>query len=277
MYLARQAQIGEQLINDTFSAHFAYYGTAAQITKSRGIPFTLEDGADGAKQLEKMRNAMLGSDIILTPGPKGMPGAIAKAGQLMEEYGDRAFMPQQFDNPANPEIHRKTTAEEVWADTEGNIDAFVAGVGTGGTITGVSEVIKQRNPNLLSVVVEPEESPVITQTLADEEVQPGPHKIQGIGAGFVPNNLNLEIVDEVERVNSDDSFAMARRIGLEEGILVGISTGATVTAALRVAKRPEMEGKRIVVVGASCGERYLTTPLAAEAAAEMMDAVAEES
>ncbi len=220
---------------------------------------------------------LLGSDIILTPGPKGMPGAIAKAGQLMEEYGDRAFMPQQFDNPANPEIHRKTTAEEVWADTEGNIDAFVAGVGTGGTITGVSEVIKQRNPSLLSVVVEPEESPVITQTLAGEDVQPGPHKIQGIGAGFVPKNLNLEIVDEVERVNSDDSFAMARRIGLEEGILVGISTGATVTAALRVAKRPEMEGKRIVVVGASCGERYLTTPLAAEAAAEMMDAVAEES
>ena len=185
---------------------------------------------------------LLGSDIILTPGPKGMPGAIAKAGQLMEE---------------------------VWADTEGNSDAFVAGVGTGGTITGVSEVIKQRNPSLLSVVVEPEESPVITQTLAGEDVQPGPHKIQGIGAGFVPKNLNLEIVDEVERVNSDDSFAMARRIGLEEGILVGISTGATVTAALRVAKRPEMEGKRIVVIAASTTERYLSTPLAEQVREEV--------
>jgi cysteine synthase A len=159
---------------------------------------------------------------------------------------------------------------------EGDIAAFVAGVGTGGTITGVSEVIKQRNPDLLSVAVEPEESPVITQTLAGEEVKPGPHKIQGIGAGFVPKNLNLDIVDEVQRVNSDDAFAMARRLGVEEGILGGISTGATVTAALRIGNRPEMAGKRIVVIGASCGERYLTTPLAAEAVAEVMDAVAAE-
>jgi cysteine synthase A len=159
---------------------------------------------------------------------------------------------------------------------EGDIAAFVAGVGTGGTITGVSEVIKQRNPDLLSVAVEPEESPVITQTLAGEEVKPGPHKIQGIGAGFVPKNLNLDIVDEVQRVNSDDAFAMARRLGIEEGILGGISTGASVAAALRIGSRPEMAGKRIVVIGASCGERYLTTPLAAEAAAEVMDAVAAE-
>ena len=220
---------------------------------------------------------LLGAEIVLTPGAKGMPGAIAKAVQIMEEHGERSFMPQQFENPANPEIHRKTTAEEVWADMEGNIDAFVAGVGTGGTITGVSEVIKQRNPEMLSVVVEPDESPVITQSRAGEEVKPGPHKIQGIGAGFVPKNLNLDIVDEVERVTSDESFDMARRLGLEEGVLGGISTGATVTAAIRVANRPEMEGKRIVVVGASCGERYLTTPLAAKAAAEVMDAVAEES
>jgi len=220
---------------------------------------------------------LLGAEIVLTPGAKGMPGAIAKAVQIMEEHGEGAFMPQQFENPANPEIHRKTTAEEVWADMEGNIDAFVAGVGTGGTITGVSEVIKQRNPEMLSVVVEPDESPVISQTRAGEEVKPGPHKIQGIGAGFVPKNLNLDIVDEVERVTSDESFDMARRLGLEEGVLGGISTGATVTAAIRVANRPEMEGKRIVVVGASCGERYLTTPLAAKAAAEVMDAVAEES
>ena len=220
---------------------------------------------------------LLGAEIVLTPGAKGMPGAIAKAVQIMEEHGEGAFMPQQFENPANPEIHRKTTAEEVWADMEGNIDAFVAGVGTGGTITGVSEVIKQRNPEMLSVVVEPDESPVISQTRAGEEVKPGPHKIQGIGAGFVPKNLNLDIVDEVERVTSDESFDMARRLGIEEGVLGGISTGATVTAAIRVANRPEMEGKRIVVVGASCGERYLTTPLAAKAAAEVMDAVAEES
>ena len=219
---------------------------------------------------------LLGADIVLTPGAKGMPGAIAKANSLLEDYGEKAFMPQQFENPANPEIHRQTTAEEIWSDVEGDIAAFVAGVGTGGTITGVSEVIKQRNPDLLSIAVEPEESPVITQTIAGEEVKPGPHKIQGIGAGFVPRNLNLDIVDEVQRVNSDEAFAMARRLGIEEGILGGISTGASVTAALRIGARPEMAGKRIVVIGASCGERYLTTPLAAEAAAEVMDAVAVE-
>ena len=219
---------------------------------------------------------LLGAEIVLTPGPKGMNGAIAKANQLLEDYGDRAFMPQQFNNPANPAIHRETTAEEVWSGMEGNIDCFVAGVGTGGTITGVSEVIKERNPNMLAVAVEPEESPVITQTRNGEEVQPGPHKIQGIGAGFVPNNLNLDIVDEVELVNSDEAFEMARKLSLEEGILGGISTGATVVAALRIAARPEMSGKRIVVVGASCGERYLSTPLAAQAASEVMDAVAEE-
>ena len=219
---------------------------------------------------------LLGADIVLTPGAKGMPGAIAKANSLLEEYGEKGFMPQQFENPANPEIHRQTTAEEIWSDVEGDIAAFVAGVGTGGTITGVSEVIKQRNPDLLSVAVEPDESPVITQTIAGEEVKPGPHKIQGIGAGFVPKNLNLDIVDEVQRVNSDDAFTMARRLGIEEGILGGISTGASVTAALRIGNRPEMAGKRIVVIGASCGERYLTTPLAAEAAAEVMDAVAAE-
>ena len=205
-----------------------------------------------------------------------MGGAIAKANQLIEDHGGRAFMPQQFDNPANPAIHRKTTAEEIWSAMEGRVDCFVAGVGTGGTITGVSEVIKERNPEMLAVAVEPEESPVITQTRNGEEVKPAPHKIQGIGAGFVPKNLNLDIVDEVELVKSDDAFEMARKLSLEEGILGGISTGATVTAALRIARRPEMEGKNIVVVGASCGERYLSTPLAAQAAAEVMDAVAEE-
>lgn len=219
---------------------------------------------------------LLGAEIVLTPGPKGMGGAIAKASQLMEEHGERGFMPQQFNNPANPEIHRQTTAEEIWASTEGKIDCLVAGVGTGGTITGVSEVIKERNPSMLSVAVEPSESPVITQTKNGEEVQPGPHKIQGIGAGFVPKNLNLDIVDEVELVSSDEAFDMARKLSLKEGVLGGISTGATVTAALRIAARPEMSGKNIVVIGASCGERYLSTPLAAQAAAEVLDAVAEE-
>jgi len=219
---------------------------------------------------------LLGADIVLTPGPKGMGGAIAKASQLMEQHGTNAFMPQQFNNPANPEVHRKTTAEEIWSALDGEIDCFVSGVGTGGTITGVSEVIKKRNPNMISVAVEPVESPVITQTRNGDEVKPGPHKIQGIGAGFVPGNLNLDIIDEVELVSSDEAFDMARKLSLEEGVLGGISTGATVTAALRIAARPEMSGKNIVVVGASCGERYLSTPLAAQAAAEVLDAVAEE-
>lgn len=214
---------------------------------------------------------LLGADIVLTPGAKGMKGAIARAEELVQEHGDKGFMPQQFDNPANPEVHRRTTAEEIWADTAGSIDAFVAGVGTGGTITGVSEVIKSRKPDLHSVAVEPEDSPVISGG------DPGPHKIQGIGAGFVPSNLNVDIVDSIEKVSNDDAFAMARRITEEEGILVGISTGATVVAAIEVAKRPEMGGKCIVAVGASTGERYLTTPLAAKAHAEVFDLTAEES
>ncbi len=219
---------------------------------------------------------LLGAEIVLTPGPKGMGGAIAKANQLLEQHGDRGFMPQQFNNPANPAIHRKTTAEEIWSGLEGKVDCLVAGVGTGGTITGVSEVIKQRNPDMLSVAVEPAESPVITQTKNGEEIKPGPHKIQGIGAGFVPKNLNLDIVDEVELVSSEEAFDMARKVSLEEGVLAGISTGATITAALRVASRPEMAGKNIVAIGASCGERYLSTPLAAKAVEEVMDAVAED-
>ena len=219
---------------------------------------------------------LLGAEIVLTPGPKGMGGAIAKANQLLEQHGDRGFMPQQFNNPANPAIHRKTTAEEIWSGLEGRVDCLVAGVGTGGTITGVSEVIKQRNPDMLSVAVEPAESPVITQTRNGEEIKPGPHKIQGIGAGFVPKNLNLDIVDEVELVSSEEAFDMARKVSLEEGVLAGISTGATITAALRIASRPEMAGKNIVAIGASCGERYLSTPLAAKAVEEVMDAVAED-
>jgi len=219
---------------------------------------------------------LLGAEIVLTPGPKGMGGAIARANQLLDEHGDKGFMPQQFNNPANPAIHRKTTAEEIWSGLEGKVDCLVAGVGTGGTITGVSEVIKQRNPEMLTVAVEPAESPVITQTRNGEEIKPGPHKIQGIGAGFVPQNLNLDIVDEVELVTSDEAFETARKISLKEGVLAGISTGATIAAALRVASRPEMAGKNIVVIGASCGERYLSTPLASKAVEEVMDAVADD-
>ena len=218
---------------------------------------------------------LLGADLVLTPGKIGMGGAISKASQLMDEYGDRAYMPQQFNNPANPAIHKLTTAEEIWSSMNGEVDCFVSGVGTGGPITGVSEVIKQRNPDMLTVAVEPLESPVITQTRNGDPVQPGPHKIQGIGAGFIPKNLNTEIIDEVELVSSDEAFEMARQLSLKEGVLGGISTGATVSAALRIAQKPEMEGKNIVVIGASCGERYLSTPLAAKAAAEVLDARAE--
>jgi len=210
---------------------------------------------------------MLGAEIVLTPGPKGMPGAIARAGELVAEYGDKAFMPQQFENPANPEVHRKTTAEEIWAATEGKIDAFVAGVGTGGTITGVSEVIKSRK-ELYSVAVEPEASPVISGG------QPGPHKIQGIGAGFIPKNCNTDVIDDVIKVSNENAFATAQKLAELDGILGGISTGANVWAAMELAKRPEMAGKTIVTIGCSFGERYLSTPLAEKAREEMMAATA---
>lgn len=208
--------------------------------------------------------ALLGATLVLTPAKEGMKGAIRKAEELLAQTPG-AWMPQQFENPANPEIHRKTTAEEIWADTDGTIDIFVSAVGTGGTITGVSEVIKGRKPSFVSIAVEPNDSPVITQTLKGEPVTPGPHKIQGTGAGFVPKNLNLKIVDEVVRVTNDDAINTARRLASEEGLLVGISTGANVWAALQVAARPENKGKLIVTVGCSTGERYLSTALAEEA------------
>jgi cysteine synthase len=207
---------------------------------------------------------LLGARLILTPAEKGMKGAIAKAEEIVVESRN-AWMPQQFNNPANPEIHRLTTAEEIWADTDGAVDIFVAAVGTGGTITGVSEVLKARKPGFKSIAVEPAASPVITQTRNGEEVKPGPHKIQGTGAGFVPRNLNLSILDDVITVSNEDAIATAQRIAKEEGILVGISTGANVFAAIEVAKRPENAGKLIVTVGCSTGERYLSTALADQA------------
>lgn len=208
--------------------------------------------------------ALLGAQLVLTPAAEGMKGAISRAEQLATELPN-AWIPQQFSNPANPEIHRRTTAEEIWNDTEGKVDIFVSAVGTGGTITGVSEVIKQRNPGFKAIAVEPKDSPVITQTRNGEPVKPGPHKIQGTGAGFVPKNLNLDIVDDVVTVTNEDAIATARRLALQEGLLVGISSGANVWAALEVAKRPENVGKLIVTVGCSTGERYLSTALAEEA------------
>jgi len=197
---------------------------------------------------------LLGAELVLTPAEKGMKGAIAKAVEIAAET-DNAFMPQQFANPANPEIHRKTTAEEIWSDTDGKVDAIVAGVGTGGTITGVAEVLKSRNPDFQAIAVEPADSPVISGG------DPGPHKIQGIGAGFIPANLNVDIIDSVEQVTNEEAIAMARRLSDEEGIAGGISSGAAVTAALRVAARPDMKGKRIVVIIPSMAERYMSTDL----------------
>jgi cysteine synthase A len=208
--------------------------------------------------------ALLGAKLELTPATEGMKGAIARAEALAKEIPN-SYIPQQFKNPSNPAIHRQTTAEEIWNDTDGKVDMLVSAVGTGGTITGVAEVIKPRKKSFRAVAVEPQDSPVISQTRSGQPVKPGPHKIQGTGAGFVPDNLHLDIVDEVLTVSNDDAFAMARRICKEEGMLVGISTGANVHAAMEVAKRPENKGKLIVTIGCSTGERYLTTALAEEA------------
>jgi cysteine synthase A len=223
---------------------------------------------ESMSQERRLLLTMLGADLVLTPAAEGMKGAIAKAQQLHAETPG-SWIPQQFENPANPEIHRRTTAEEIWNDTDGEVDILVSAVGTGGTITGVSEVIKSRKPGFQAIAVEPADSPVITQTRKGEPVKPGPHKIQGTGAGFVPKNLNLEIVDDVVTVTNDEALDTARRLATEEGILGGISTGANVWAALQVAARPENKGKTIVTIGCSTGERYLSTALADPAKAKL--------
>ena len=202
----------------------------------------------------------LGAELILTPAAEGMPGAVRKAEAMVAE-NPKYFMPQQFKNPANPEVHRQTTAEEIWRDTDGQIDIFVSGVGTGGTITGVGEVLKKRKPGLHVVAVEPANSPVITQKLAGQELKPGRHTIQGIGAGFIPDVLNVKVIDEVITVQDDDAMETARNLAKLEGLMCGISCGAAAWAALQVAKRPESAGKTIVVVLPDLGERYLSTKL----------------
>ena len=200
----------------------------------------------------------LGAELVLTPGPAGMKGAIARAEEIVASDPARHWMPQQFENPANPEVHRRTTAEEIWRDTDGQVDVLVAGIGTGGTLTGVAQVVKPRRPGFRAIAVEPASSPVLSGGAS------GPHKIQGIGAGFVPGILDTSLMDEVIRIENDTAFAMARRVIREEGILCGISSGANIAAAVEVAKRPEMAGKLIVVIVPSTGERYLSTDLFAE-------------
>ncbi len=246
-------------------------GTIVEPTSGNtGIGLAFTAAARGYKLVVTMPESMslerrrllkaFGAEVVLTPKEQGMRGAINRAKELLAQNASW-FMPQQFDNPANPEIHRQTTAEEIWRDTDGKIDILVSGVGTGGTITGVSEVIKKRKPSFKAIAVEPVSSPVITQTMQGTEVKPGSHKIQGIGAGFVPTVLNLKIIDEVIQVQDEDAFVMARRLAREEGMLCGISCGAATHIAVQVAHRPENAGKLIVVILPDLGERYLSTAL----------------
>ena len=231
----------------------------AFVAAAKGYKITLTMPDSMSIERRRLLKA-LGANLVLTPAAEGMKGAIAKAEALAKETAN-SYVPQQFMNPANPEIHRETTAEEIWQDTDGKVDIIVAGVGTGGTITGVSEVIKKRKPSFKAIAVEPVTSPVIAQTMAGEELKPGKHKVQGIGAGFVPGNLHMDIIDEVVQITDEEAFAWARRLHKEEGIFGGISSGGNAAAAAKVAARPENKGKIIVTIMCSVGERYLSTPL----------------
>lgn len=225
----------------------------AFVCAARGYKFTLVMPETMSIERRKLAKAF-GAEIILTPGPEGMKGAVSRAEKMAEENPNYFFIPRQFNNPANPSIHRKTTAEEIWRDTDGQVDILIAGVGTGGTITGIAEVIKKRKPSFRAIAVEPDASPVLSGG------SPGAHRIQGIGAGFVPAVLRRDLVDEIIRVKNEDAFETARRLAKEEGILAGISSGAATFAALAVAARPESHGKMIVVILPDTGERYLSIP-----------------
>ncbi|WP_022851305.1 cysteine synthase A [Limisalsivibrio acetivorans] len=230
----------------------AYAGAALGIKVTLVMPDTM------SVERRKMMSAF-GAEFILTPGAKGMKGAVEHATELAENEPDRYYMPQQFKNPANPAIHRKTTGPEIWDDTDGEIDAFVAGIGTGGTISGVSQYIKlDKRKSIISIGVEPEDSPVIQQTLNGNELQPGPHKIQGIGAGFIPETLDLDMIDKMVQVGNDEAIEYAKRLTKEEGIISGISSGAAVAAAIKAAKELEMEKKNVVIILPDSGERYLS-------------------
>ncbi|MBT9184014.1 cysteine synthase A [Pectobacterium punjabense] len=236
----------------------------AYVAAARGYKLTLTMPETMSIERRKLLKA-LGANLVLTEGAKGMKGAIAKAEEIVASDPSRYLLLQQFSNPANPEIHEKTTGPEIWEDTDGQVDVFISGVGTGGTLTGVSRYIKNtKGKAIISVAVEPTDSPVITQALAGEELKPGPHKIQGIGAGFIPGNLDLKLIDRVEKVTNEEAISTARRLMEEEGILAGISSGAAVAAALNLLKEKEFEGKTIVVILPSSGERYLSTALFAD-------------
>jgi cysteine synthase A len=236
----------------------------AFVAAAKGYPLVLTMPETATIERRNLLRAY-GAQVVLTPGPDGMPGAIRKAKEIHDADPGKFFMPQQFDNPANPEIHRRTTAEEVWRDTDGNVDVFISAIGTGGTITGVGQILRERKPGVKIIAVEPDASPVLSGG------KPGPHKIQGTGAGFVPSILDTKVYDEIVRVTDADAIATARRLGREEGMLVGISSGANVWTALQLAKRPEFAGKTIVTIACDTGERYLSNPVFSEQEAVIVE------